>query len=116
MNRHEWFDRAVSVLVLLVALGSFGVLIRKHIDEPQVSGNTNERSAKRIVKWAEISSEAKRVLRQDRHGDVILSVFTDFECPFCRRLDLDLPRKSGRVRDKNYAACCNCTSYSAGLT
>jgi protein-disulfide isomerase len=87
VNRHEWFDRAVSVLVPLVALGSFGMLIRKHIDEPQVSGITNERSAKRIVKWAEISSEAKRVLRQDRHGDVILSVFTDFECPFCRRLD-----------------------------
>jgi Fe(3+) dicitrate transport protein len=30
--------------------------------------------------------------------------------------DLDLPRKSGRVRDKDYAASCNCASYSAGLT
>ncbi len=71
MNRHEWFDRAVSVLVLLVALGSFGVLIRKHIDEPQVSGITNERSAKRIVKWAEISSEDSLVVEyseKNQHG------------------------------------------------
>jgi hypothetical protein len=29
---------------------------------------------------------------------------------------VDLPRKSGRVRDKDYAACWNCASYSAGLT
>jgi GNAT superfamily N-acetyltransferase len=30
--------------------------------------------------------------------------------------EVDLPRKSGRVRDKDYAASCNCASYSAGLT
>ncbi len=30
------------------------------------------------------------------------------------RVKVDLPRKSGRVRDKNYAACSNCASYSAG--
>ena len=30
--------------------------------------------------------------------------------------NLDLPRESGRVRVRNYAANCNCASYSAGLT
>jgi transposase len=32
------------------------------------------------------------------------------------KFEMDLPRKSGRVRDKDYAASCNCASYSAGLT
>ena len=28
---------------------------------------------------------------------------------------MDLPRFNGRVSDRHYAACCHCSSYSAGL-
>ncbi|WP_439643641.1 DsbA family protein [Gemmatimonas sp.] len=87
MNKHESFDRAISVLILLVAIAAFGVVIRNQFTKPQVATATNERSAKRIADWAEKSREAKRVLREDPRAAVTLTVFTDFECPFCRRLD-----------------------------
>jgi hypothetical protein len=32
------------------------------------------------------------------------------------RATMSLPRFSGRVSDRNYAAACNCSSYFAGLT
>jgi hypothetical protein len=32
------------------------------------------------------------------------------------RPELSLPRFSGHVSDRNYAAACNCSSYDAGLT
>ena len=35
--------------------------------------------------------------------------------PLLASMVLDLPRFNGRVSDRHYAACCHCSSYSAGL-
>ena len=63
-------------------------------------------SASMIIGYNGFSVSQERIVR-DTYGSLICTTGTS---------TLDLPRKSGRVRDKNYAACCNCTSYSAGLT
>lgn len=78
-------DRVYNTLTIMSAIASFllvGLLIRK-----ELSSTANERASTEPTvdsKWLDYASAGTKIGRAD--AAVSLVVFSDIECPFCRRL------------------------------
>ena len=86
MAKEELFDRVVSVLVLLVAIASLSLIGLRYFSGPPPAAPTGN-SATRVESWKSRSGGAVRTLSTHGSGRVVVTVFTDFQCPFCRRMD-----------------------------
>ena len=84
--KHEQFDRFVSVIVLGIAVASFALIARRSFSTPAVSGDMT-RQARKIDNWSVKAKNVVRPVGGELRAPVVLTVFTDFECPFCRQLD-----------------------------
>lgn len=85
--KHDVFDRVVSVLILSVAVASFALIVQRKLGKSVEPGAIPERSARKIEDWSTKVKGVARAVSGDSTAPVVLTVFTDFECPFCRRLD-----------------------------
>ena len=87
MTRTESLDRIVSVLVLGLAIASFSLIAVRVYRAPVQADGVKKKSARRIDNWAAKSSMVVRPVIKQSGASVIVTVFTDFECPFCGRMD-----------------------------
>jgi protein-disulfide isomerase len=87
VTRKESFDRIVSALVLLLAMASFSLIVVRFFREPGKQQSELAKSVKQIDDWETKSRTVVRPVTENSSGRVVVTVFTDFECPFCRRMD-----------------------------
>lgn len=90
------FDRVVSVILTVATLVALALLIERRFNPPEITGGD------RVVLIKDWKSEiaALDVPLGDTAGIVKVTVFTDFECPFCSRMDSVLTTLEGRYRGK----------------
>jgi protein-disulfide isomerase len=86
MSKVDRFDRVISSLMTFAAVGTLALAGWRQFNAPLPSPSS-QRSIRRIDRWEQKSRGAVRQLAYAPGSKVALTVFTDFECPFCRRLD-----------------------------
>lgn len=89
------FDRLLSVAVSLAAFIALGFLIEARLG-PDVAGAP---SVIRIKNWKRFIEQADVPLDSGT-GGVHIAVFTDFECPFCKRMDSVILALRSRFPDR----------------
>jgi protein-disulfide isomerase len=87
MSTSAIIDRVTSVLVTIAALVAVGLLIEQRIQPTRELGDDSR--IEKLADWSALSREAAVPLSK-LAGDVDVFVFTDFECPFCARMDSTL--------------------------
>ncbi|WP_411279188.1 DsbA family protein [Gemmatimonas sp.] len=85
--KYDVFDRVVSVVLVCVAVASLALIVQRKLDQSDQYGGVPKRSARRIESWSTKVNSVARPLDGETRAPVMLTVFTDFECPFCRQLD-----------------------------
>ena len=73
-----------TALTALCALGMTGLALHAHLGAP-ATGGTGPREDRRLDDWPALASVGNRVGPGDARVEI--TVFSDYRCPFCRRLE-----------------------------
>lgn len=100
MKTEQLLDRALSIVLTIAAVAAAAVLVEGRLNPPAAASTA--RRVEKLKDWEDVSRLASIALGElDR--PVKLEVFTDFECPFCARMDSviskleeEYPRAIGR--------------------
>ena len=95
MSESSKFDRIVSIVLTMATLAVVALLLERRLAPP---GKSRERPVY-VNDWRERVAAAGRAIG-DSGGIVTVAVFTDFECPFCRRMDSTLTALAERFPGK----------------
>lgn len=98
--KNESFDRMISMALLAIAVACLALVFRRNFAQPAESGAMPKRAVRKIENWSVVSMNAVRPLVLVPNPRARVTVFTDFECPFCSRLDSllnDYNRKNAGV-------------------
>jgi protein-disulfide isomerase len=85
MTMTDRFERTMSGVLALAALGFAGVLIHREFRGGSQVAQTARSSPQRVDEWPELL--AAGVVVGNRNAPVKIVEIADFECPYCRRFE-----------------------------